>query len=123
MKFVAPIFSAKFWLTLMLSMTMSVGAFAADIHPADVDDDACQSAEIVAQSDSVAVSGEIDDGQDNSPAHDHHAHSCGSCHIHIVSNKFSSLTFALSASLNFKIGVDQAAPRAGPLGLYRPPRA
>jgi len=107
----------------MVSLTMSVGALAADIHPADADEIACESSEVSPQHIDIDMSGDSNNDSEDRPAHDHHAHNCGTCHIHVVGTMVSKLSFALPISNNFMLGANQAAPRAGPMGLYRPPRA
>lgn len=102
---------------------MSVGTLAADIHPADADEIACESESVSVQHIELGSISENNDEPSERPAHDHHAHNCGTCHLHVVGSKVSQLSFALPMSHNFRLGGDQAAPRAGPLGLYRPPRA
>lgn len=117
MKFAALIFSARLWLVVMFAMAMTFGTSAADIHPVDADEIACQTADLAAE-----LSGEEDDRDDQRPEHEHHAHNCGSCHVHIVGMKVSALNSATCISLALRPGSDQDAPRAGPKGLYRPPR-
>jgi hypothetical protein len=112
MKFAALIFSARLWLVVMIAMTMSFGASVADIHPADADEIACQTADLAAES----------SGDERSP-HEHHVHTCGSCHVHMVGMKVSSLTNFTPVTRSLRPGSDQGCPRAGPHGLYRPPRA
>lgn len=123
MKFFALICSAKFWLTLMISLTMSVGTLAADIHPADADEIECENGEVSIQLIEIDVSGDTNKDSGDRPPHHHHAHNCGTCHIHVVGPKLTQLSIALNVSRNFRLRGDQDAPRAGPLGLYRPPRS
>jgi len=118
MKFAAFICSARFWLSVMLAVTMGMGTAAADIHPVDADEIACQSADV-----SESHSGIDQDDGEQRPDHDHHAHNCGSCHVHMVGMKGSSFSLACSSSLALRPGADQSLARDGPHGLYRPPRA
>ncbi len=104
-------------------MAMSFGALAADIHPVDADEIACQSADITAQHAGVKNANLEKDSEDQRPDHDHHVHNCGPCHVHMVGMKVSGLSYGISAMLSLRPGSDQAMPRGGPLGLYRPPRA
>jgi len=105
----------------MVSMTMSLGTYATEIHPVDAEEIACHSADLAAQN--IDNDSDMQDDRDNRPDHDHSAHHCGSCHVHIVGSKLSGLALTAPASLSLRPGRDQAAPRDGPLGLYRPPRA
>ncbi len=115
MKFAALIFSARFWLVVMFAMAMTFGTSAADIHPVDADEIACQTADLA-----VELLG--DDAGDERQTHEHHAHNCGSCHVHMVGMRVGALSFANPASITLRPESDLAAPRAGPQGLYRPPR-
>ena len=45
MKIVTVICTARFWLALMLSVTLGMGATAADIHPVDAEEIACMTAD------------------------------------------------------------------------------
>lgn len=95
-----------------------MGTASADIHPPDADEVACQSAEIL-----EIHTGIDQDNNERRPDHDHHAHNCGSCHVHMVGVKASKASLALQASLALRPGANQHVARAGPYGLYRPPRA
>lgn len=123
MKLATIIFSAKLWLTIMLCITMSFSVFAADIHPADANGNSCQNADITVQYTGLAIAGETDNDREEGPAHEHHAHSCGSCHFHVVGNKLANLSVVAPSSLTLRFLTDHATLHAGPLGLYRPPRA
>lgn len=128
MKFAAVIFSARFWLTLMVSITMGIGTAAADIHPSDPDEIACEETQTLMSHDigSLTTLGLNSDQPENKDApreHDHHAHSCGSCHVHLVGTKVPTVSAYFIADPNLYLGADQTVPRAGPFGLYRPPRA
>jgi len=102
----------------MLAMSVSYGGFAADIHPVDADEISCQKANIATEH-----SGASQNGEDEQPDHDHHVHNCGSCHIHIAGAKITGVSQVTHSSLFLLPGSDQVAPRAGPHGLFRPPRA
>lgn len=102
----------------MLAVTMGMGASAADIHPVSADEIACQSADI-----SESHTGIDQDSGEQRPDHDHHAHNCGTCHVHMVGMRAANLSLVCPASLALRPGADQFLARAGPNGLYRPPRA
>lgn len=106
----------------MLSVTVGMGATAADTHPVDAEEIACMTADAAAGHDA-----EPDDAEDNDskqrPSHKHHTHSCGSCHLHMVSVTSLTFSYASSVTLALRPGADQHASRVGPYGLYRPPRA
>jgi hypothetical protein len=128
MKLAAVIFTARFWLTLMVSITMSIGTAAADIHPPESDDIACQESQAIASHSGDLLSAHTQsfddpDGKDTPRDHDHHAHSCGSCHLHLVGAKVPTVSASFISVSNLYVGADQTVPRAGPFGLYRPPRA
>ena len=122
MKIVTVICTARFWLALMLSVTFGMGATAAGIHPVDAEEIACMTEDAEAH-----VNTEISDAEtgntEQRPEHKHHNHSCGPCHLHMVGMNGLTFTYALSASSGLRPGADQHVPRAGPHGLYRPPRA
>lgn len=59
-------------------------------------------------------------GHDHS---DHHAHKCGSCHVHLVMKIQSFAKAVVLAKLNRQIGTDQALTLGMPDSLYRPPRS
>jgi len=127
MRFAAFILSARFWLTLMMSITMGMSTAAADIHPPDPDEIACQETQIAdPHGDVSALAFDIADGdekEDHERKHDHHAHHCGTCHMHVVDMRRSSMSLMISGEQALSIGADQTVARAGPFGLYRPPRA
>lgn len=122
MKIVTVICTARFWLALMLSVTLGMGATAADIHPVDAEEIACMTADAEAHHDAELSHTESDDPEQR-PAHKHHTHSCGPCHLHMVGMNSLTFSYALSATSGLRPGADQHVPRAGPHGLYRPPRA
>jgi len=128
MKYVAVIFSARFWLTLMVSITMGIGTAAADIHPPDPDEIACEDTQALMSHDigsftTLGLNSAESDNEESQREHDHHAHSCGSCHVHLVGTKVPTVSAYFIADPNLYLGADQTVPRAGPFGLYRPPRA
>ncbi|MGB0908161.1 MAG: hypothetical protein ACPGVT_11755 [Maricaulaceae bacterium] len=127
MRFIAIILSARFWLTLMVSITMGLSTAVADIHPPDPDEIDCQEIQLAdSHGDASALAFDIADGDENGEherKHDHHAHHCGTCHVHAVDMRLSSMSLMISGEQALSIGADQAVARAGPFGLYRPPRA
>ena len=128
MKFVAVIFSARFWLALMVSITMGIGTAAADIHPPDPDEIACEETQALMSHDTSSttthgLNSAETDKEESQREHDHHEHSCGSCHVHLVGTKVPTVSAYFIADPNLYLGADQTVPRAGPFGLYRPPRA
>lgn len=127
MKFVAIILSARFWFALMVSITMGVITDAADIHPPDPDEIACQETQIADSHDNISVFTSDDTDEDENGEHDrkhdHHAHHCGTCHMHVVDMRLSSMSLMIAGEQALSMGADQTVARAGPFGLYRPPRA
>ena len=107
MKLAALICSARFWLSVMLAVTMGMGTAAADIHPVDADEIACQSADVSENHSGI----DQDDGEQR-PDHDH-----------LEAMKGSSFSLVCPSSLALRPGADQSLARDGPYGLYRPPRA
>ena len=110
--------SAKIWLTVCVAVMMSFATVTPDIHPVDADEIACQD-----EGNSVQAANNQSPEQPNKPPHDHHAHNCGSCHIHATTLHFASLKPSIVDALGYNLNAFDAAPRAGPMGLYRPPRA
>ena len=55
--------------------------------------------------------------------HDHHAHKCGGCHMHIY--RKDSIADVSASDLPQRVAAhgDLALPPSQPDGLYRPPRA
>lgn len=115
--------SAKLWIALTLSSLMSFGALASDAHMADVPEVWCEEGDVW-ESESPASSFAIAalNVQTDQRVHNHHRHSCGSCHIHVVSPMDAETDFASVDTLKFSFGPNLAAPRAGPHDLFRPPR-
>ncbi len=122
MKTVSVICTARFWLALMLSVTLGMGATAAVNHAMDAEEIACVTTDAEAHHDAKLRDAE-NDYTEQRPAHKHHIHSCGPCHLHMVGMNISAFFFASRATLELRPGADQHVPRAGPIGLYRPPRA
>ena len=127
MKLFAAILSARFWLTLMMSFTMGMSTAAADIHPSDPHEAACQETQIAsAHGAESALIFNITDGEekdDHEREHNHHAHHCGTCHMHVVIMRLGSMSLVIAGEQALSMGADQPAASAGPFGLYRPPRA
>jgi len=121
MKFTAIILSARFWLMLMLSATLGFGTAAADIHPEDASEIACTNIDGQTEHEIVINDANNDDGEKR-PSHKHHTHHCGPCHLHVVGTYGTIFTYHLSSSIALRPGANQYVPRAGPSGLYRPPR-
>jgi hypothetical protein len=112
------ILSVKIWLAACLVATMLIGPASADVHAMDPDTIACQ-----ALDDQLAAFGtdRTDDGQSR-PDHDHHAHTCGSCHFHLVGSFPARFVSPWGHRTVVLPEANVLAPRAGPFGLYRPPR-
>ena len=110
--------SAKIWLTVCVAVMVSFATVTPDIHPVEPDEIACQD-----EGRLVQVSNEHSHEQPNKAPHDHHAHHCGSCHIHATTHHFSSLKASIADTLGYTLKAFDAMPRAGPMELYRPPRA
>ena len=110
--------TAKIWLTVCVAVMMGAATVTPDIHPVEPNEIACQD-----EGSSAQVSKKQSPEQPNKPPHDHHAHNCGSCHIHATTLALASFRPSIADALGYKINASDAAPRAGPMGLYRPPRA
>ena len=115
-------------MTLLLSSLMSVGALASDIHPVDPVEAQCEDSQALHAGD-TRLGPDVRDsthgaplGEHDEPGHDHHAHACGSCHIHLVGHGFGAVTFTLTESVKPAFGPNTTAPRDGPAELFRPPR-
>lgn len=121
MEFIALICSARFWLSIIVSTTLGIGGATADIHPIDAEEIACMTASIEAHN-TERRDVEKNNGEQR-PAHKHHTHNCGPCHLHMVGMTGLSFTHDVPASQRLRPGANQHIPRAGPQGLYRPPRA
>jgi hypothetical protein len=110
--------SAKIWLTVCVAVMVSFATVTPDIHPVEPEEIACQDDAGTAQ-----VSQEQEPDHPNKPPHDHHVHNCGSCHIHAMTLHPVADKYAISDPVGFNLAAHDAPPRAGPIGLYRPPRA
>ena len=110
--------SAKIWLTVCVAVMMSFATVTPDIHPVEPDEIACQDEGSSAQAENKQSS-----EQPDKPPHDHHAHNCDSCHIHATTLHFAALKPSIADSLGYNLNIYDGAPREGPMGLYRPPRA
>lgn len=110
--------SAKFWLTVCVAVMMSFATVTPDIHPVEPDEIACQD-----EVGFVLVSNDQAPDNPNKPPHDHHAHNCGSCHVHATSLQFASANPVISLKQGYTLNAYGLTPRAGPFGLFRPPRA
>jgi len=97
---------------------MSFATVTPDIHPVEPDEIACQDEGSSAQAENKQSS-----EQPDKPPHDHHAHNCCSCHIHATTLHFAALKPSIADALGYNLNAYDAAPRDGPMGLYRPPRA
>lgn len=109
---------ARIWLTVCVAVMVSFATVTPDIHPVEPDEIACQD-----DTGTVQVLQGQEPDHSNKPPHDHHAHNCGSCHIHATTLQSVSAKFALSDRAGYNLTTHDASPRAGPLGLFRPPRA
>lgn len=110
--------SARIWLTVCVAIMVSVATVTPDIHLVEPEEIACQDDGVTVQ-----VSPDQEPDHPNKPPHDHHAHNCGSCHIHATTLQSVSAKFALSDRAGYNLTAHDASPRDGPLGLFRPPRA
>ena len=114
----------RFLLAVLMTCAVGMSATAADIHPPTADDMACDKD---AQTELHLVEADLSDplGDRNSPDrdHDHHAHNCGSCHLHPFSLKTAAPSHQFVMAQPHTPDADQAVARAGPFGLFRPPRA
>lgn len=111
--------SGKIWLTVCVAVMMSFATVIPDIHLVDPDEIACQD-----EVSSVKASNEKMPNQPSKAPHEHHAHNCGSCHIHVTSLQTASIDDSMPvARAGYNLNAFDAPPRAGPMGLYRPPRA
>jgi hypothetical protein len=111
-------YMSRIALAIVLMVMMGFGSAAADIHPVDAFDIECASADLAAQ----IIGLETPDDKDK-PDHEHHAHSCGSCHFHIVGTGLSPFAFAPHLNGILRLRGEESALLAEPMGLYRPPRA
>ena len=96
---------------------MGFGSAAADIHPVAVDTE-CVSPDLAVQT----IDFESPD-DDEKPDHEHHAHSCGSCHFHVVGTGYSSSILELHQNSILRSHGEDPFLIREPMGLYRPPRA
>ena len=112
------ILSVKIWLAACLVATMLIGPASADVHAIDPETIVCQALD----DQGVETSTErTKDGQ-SSPDHDHHVDACGSCHFHLAGSFHTSSVSRIIPDASVWPGINATAPRAGPFGLYRPPR-
>ena len=88
--------SAKIWLTVCVAVMMSFATVTPDIHPVEPDEIACQDEGSSAQAENKQSS-----EQPDKPPHDHHAHNCGSCHIHATTLHFAALKPSIADSLGY----------------------
>jgi len=113
--------SAKIWLTVCLAVLVSFATTTPDIHPVELDEIVCQDEAGPNQESSLTSD---DSDHPTGPEHDHHTHNCGSCHVHAIYLRLASANGDISiVRVNHGFNQFDASPRAGPLGLYRPPRA
>lgn len=62
-------------------------------------------------------------GGEDTGDHDHHAHKCGSCHIHLLRKETSADHLFVSAAQSLRPPLSQNLSSLPPGSLYRPPRA
>lgn len=60
---------------------------------------------------------------DDTGEHDHHAHNCGTCHIHLIRRDSSSEFELVSVQSKLRPPASAVPLRAPPGGLFRPPRS
>lgn len=126
MKILFFIFSARFWLTLFVSVAVFLGTASADIHPQDANELACENSETVhVDLELTEISEELrrSDNDDHKPNHDHHLHHCSTCHVHSLRWEYSTLNLRDMMQEKFSFLISENAPRRSPAGLFRPPRA
>lgn len=111
-------YMSRITLAIVLMVMMGFGSAAADIHQVDAVDIECASADLATQ----IINLETPEG-DGKPDHEHHAHSCGSCHFHIVGTGISPSSLAPHINGILRPRGEESALLAEPMGLYRPPRA
>ena len=112
------ILSLKIWLAACLVATMLIGPASADAHTMDPQTIACQ---VLDDMRVQTGADRTDDGQSR-PEHEHHVDACGSCHFHLVGSFQASSASRKIPGAAVWPGTNAPAPRAGPFGLYRPPR-
>jgi hypothetical protein len=114
----------RFLLAVLTACAFGMSATAADIHPPTADDMVCDTeAQSGLHLNEVDLCEDLGDDHDPDRDHDHHAHHCGSCHLHPFSLRAVAPATELGLSQPHMLGTDQTVPRAGPFGLFRPPRA
>jgi len=112
------IYSSKLWLTVFLAVIMGMGTITPDIHPAEAAEVVCQETGDILNTGS--------DEQPNQPSkkpHDHHAHSCGSCHFHATPVQLAVFETGFHGELAYGPRSYNAPFHHSPIGLFRPPRA
>lgn len=55
--------------------------------------------------------------------HDHHAHNCGTCHIHLVFRDLTYTPLLKQISIDLKAGAARSLALGAPDTHYRPPRS
>lgn len=110
---------------LLIVLSTAMGTFASDIHPVDTKEIACQESIVPTVShqisdDSLELS-DTDSHDTVDPDHDHHAHSCGSCHFHAYTAG-QHVPRSLSAADAIGLRNQSALHDLGLKGLFRPPR-
>lgn len=83
-------------------------------------DAACESSTIVCGD--YVVSDISSDKVPDHEGHDHSAHHCGSCHVHLLSEVSGGATNSIDVSCLRVPPLHESKASAGPDGLYRPPR-
>jgi hypothetical protein len=100
------------WLTALLVAALVLAPLAAET-PAEAAAEQCV----------LAVGDHDDAGRDGTPHHRHHAHGCGTCHVHLLApGAFSG--FAKAVDVATFVSSSRPAVVTGPdIRLFRPPRA
>lgn len=113
-----------------LSMVMGLGMFPVEYHPEDVDQPGAISLEAslnISVADQQVADADDHEQINQEPEEkgqpDQDAHSCGTCHVHIVGLKMAHIDYLGLASLPLRPLSDQPMIMRDLHGLYRPPRA
>ena len=108
----------RLWLVICVFATMLIGPASSDLHALDPEAITCQALDDQGVEKNTV---RTKDGQ-SSPDHDHHVDACGSCHFHLAGSFHTSSVSRIIPDASVWPGINATAPRAGPFGLYRPPR-
>ena len=108
----------RLWLVICVFATMLIGPASSDLHALDPEAITCQAFDDQGVEKNTV---RMKDGQ-SSPDHDHHVDACGSCHFHLAGSFPSRFVSPWGLRTVVLPEANMFAPRAGPFGLYRPPR-